>query len=56
MKKLFGILGTVAGAGLLGLGICNLVKKGKGTDEDAYDYDGETEETEVDGEYDPEEE
>lgn len=29
MKKLFGILGTLAGAGLAGLGVYSLVKKGK---------------------------
>ena len=56
MKKLFGILGTAAGAGLLGLGIFNLVKKNNDVDVDECDYNDFEEETEVDDEDDSEEE
>lgn len=55
MKKLFGILGTAAGAGLLGLGIFNLVKK----NEDAITVaqcDDYSEEFESDDENDSDEE
>jgi hypothetical protein len=55
MKKLLGILGTAAGAGLLGLGIFNLVKKEKDIDVDECDYN-DFEETEVDDEVESEEE
>lgn len=36
MKKLFGILGTVVGAGLLGLGVANLVKKSSDSEDEGY--------------------
>lgn len=55
MKKLIGILGTAAGAGLLGLGIFNLVKKNNDVDVDECDYN-DFEETEVGDEDDSEEE
>lgn len=46
MKKLFGILGTLAGAGLAGLGVYSLCKKGK--EDDLVVDDRESEEYEDD--------
>ena len=55
MKKLFGILGTLAGAGLTGFGIYNLVKGNKDVEVDGSDY-YDSEEDEVDDEDDSDEE
>jgi hypothetical protein len=55
MKKLFGILGTVVGAGLLGLGVANLVKKNNDDEDDGYVTISSNDE-EVDGEDESEEE
>ena len=49
MKKLGGILGTLAGITIAGIGIHSLVKKGKETEHDVEDYQ-DYEESEVDDE------
>ena len=49
MKKLFGILGTLAGAGLTGFGIYSLIKGKNDVEVDGSDY-YDSDEDEVDDE------
>lgn len=55
MKKLLGILGTVAGAGLLGAGVFALAKKNKDVVVEEEDFKGYGD-SEADDEDEPEEE